>query len=238
MRPISTSRPPTASDARFCAGSGRRCDRAPRRRRVRRSARARARRSPRSCSRWPRWRRARRQRARLVAAADRDEAAAARLAQSRIAAVPTPPPPPCTSALSRGPSAPRPGMKRFENAVRKTSGNAPAFLVAHGVGHREDGAVIDAGFLGVAAAGEERHDALARPEFRAPPVPISTTSPAHSMPEDVRRARRRRIHPLALQQVGAVDRRRADADAHVRRSERWRAAPRRGRAPSRRPARG
>src|SRR5205814_1062570 len=46
--------------------------------------------------------------------------------QRRIAAVPTPPPPPWTSAASPGASTPRPGMKRFEKAVRKTSGNAPA----------------------------------------------------------------------------------------------------------------
>src|SRR5205823_4354171 len=46
--------------------------------------------------------------------------------QRRIAAVPTPPPPPWTSAASPDASAPRPGMKRFEKAVRKTSGNAPA----------------------------------------------------------------------------------------------------------------
>src|SRR5207247_1496019 len=42
--------------------------------------------------------------------------------QRRIAAVPTPPPPPCTSAASPGASAPRPGMTRFETAVRTTAG--------------------------------------------------------------------------------------------------------------------
>src|SRR5205809_178726 len=61
--------------------------------------------------------------------------------QRRIAAVPTPPPPPCTSAASPGASAPRPGMKRFEKAVRKTSGKAPACssLIVSGTGRAEPG---------------------------------------------------------------------------------------------------
>src|SRR5207248_361240 len=41
-------------------------------------------------------------------------------------------------------------------------------------------------------------------------------------PEDRRRAGRRRIEPLALEQVGAVHRGGADADADVRRAERRR----------------
>ena len=42
-------------------------------------------------------------------------------------------------AVRRVPSAPRPGMKRFENAVRKTSGNAPASssLMSSGTGSTE-----------------------------------------------------------------------------------------------------
>src|ERR1051326_1922213 len=107
-----------------------------------------------------------------------------------IAAVPTPPPPPCTSAVSPVAIAPRGGLKRFGKAGGKTPGNPRA--------------VMDDRLLGVAAPGQECHDALSEPEARDLGADLDDLARTFE-PEDRRRAGWRRVEALPLQEVGAVD---------------------------------
>ena len=75
--------------------------------------------------------------------------------------------------------------------------------------------------LGVPAAGQQRADLARPPPSRSRPAPTALITPEHSSPGYGGRARRRRVVPLPLQQVGPVDR----AGRAPRRS------PRPGRAP-------
>ena len=73
---------------------------------------------------------------------------------------------------------------------------------------------MDADLLGVATAGEERHDALAGAEAAGLGADLCNLAGALEA-QDRRGARRRGVHALALQQVGAVHRGGAHPDAHV-----------------------
>ena len=93
------------------------------------------------------------------------------------------------------------------------------FLVRHALRHRQHRSVVHRGLLGVAAAGQERHDPLAdaeaahlRPRFQHRAGALEA--------EHGGRTGRRWIEPLALQQVGAIDRGGDHANANVGGAER------------------
>ena len=77
---------------------------------------------------------------------------------------------------------------------------------------------MDDGLLGVAAAGQQRHRALAVPPAAHRRADLDHFAGAFQ-PEDRRRTGRRRIEALPLQQIGAIHRRRAHANADVVRPE-------------------
>ena len=92
--------------------------------------------------------------------------------------------------------------------------------VAQALGHRQALADRRDAQLGIAAAGDQRADAVADLEARR--APCASASPATIVagdfePGQVRGARRHRVEALALQHVGAVDARRGDADQHFAR---------------------
>src|SRR5207249_4545496 len=97
-------------------------------------------------------------------------------------------------------------------------GEGARLLVAYRLGHREGRAVVDHRLLGVAATGKERHDPLAGPEAARLGAHLQHLAGTHE-PQDRRGAGRRRVEPLALEEIGAVDRRGAYADAEVGRAE-------------------
>ena len=114
----------------------------------------------------------------------------------------------------------------LRNAVRKTSGSAAGLLVRQRRRHVHRRAGVHDDLLGVAAAGEQRHGAVADPPAAHGGADLGHLAGAFEA-ENRRRAGRRRIEALALQQVGAVDRGGADADADVLRPELAAAARRR-----------
>src|ERR1051325_823048 len=109
---------------------------------------------------------------------------------SVVAAVPTPLPPPWTSSVS--PALARASSNTLRNAVRNTSGIAPASSFAQRVGHAHGRAVMHHDLLGVAAAGEQGHGALAAGPAAHVRADLDHVAGALQA-EDWRRAGRRRV---------------------------------------------
>jgi hypothetical protein len=97
-----------------------------------------------------------------------------------------------------------------EERLREGAG----LLVAHPGRDGEGAAVVHHRLLGVAAAGEQGHDALAADEAAHPRPHVDHLAGALEA-EDRRGAGWGRVHALSLQQVGAVDRRGPHADAEI-----------------------
>ena len=87
---------------------------------------------------------------------------------SWIAAVPTPPAPPCTSRRSPGRSPAC--VKSASWAVVKTSGSPPAAGQSSAVGHGHQLALVHDRQLGLGAAADDRHHAVARPRSARRPA--------------------------------------------------------------------
>ena len=132
---------------------------------------------------------------------------------SAIAIVPMPLVPPWTSTQS--PSAAKPRSNRLTQTVNRVSGIAAASVMRHDFGHGQAGAQRRDAIFGIAAAGDQRADLLPEQRFGAWPGRDHRSGDFEA--EDVGRARRRRIEPAALEDVGAVDPRRGDLDQHFAR---------------------
>ena len=109
----------------------------------------------------------------------------------------------------------RPAVRKtLDHTVHTTSGSAAASDQRHPVRHRQQLPGRHGDPLGVPAAGEQRAHLVAdRPARRR--LAERLDDPAHLEPGDVRRARRRWVVALALQEVGAVDARGDDVDEHL-----------------------
>jgi len=106
----------------------------------------------------------------------------------------------------------RPELEHVQEDGQEDLGDRRRLLEREPLGHVQRRAGVDDDLLGVAASREQRHRALARAPARHALADLDHLARALE-PEDRARARGRRIEPLALQQVGSVDRRRGDADA-------------------------
>ena len=93
-------------------------------------------------------------------------------------------------------------------------GEAAGLLIAHVVGDGKDGSVVDDRLVRVAAARKEGHDTLTDPPSLRRGAELRDLARALEA-EDRRRAGRRRIETLALQQVGAIHAGSADANPDV-----------------------
>ena len=124
--------------------------------------------------------------------------------------MPTPPAAPCTSRRSPGR---RPAcVKSASWAVVKTSGTPPASVEAQAVGDGHELALVHRGQLGLPAAADDGHHAVALGEALGP-GPARHDLAGELEPGDVlRRPGRRRVVPRALVDVGAVEPGRAHAD--------------------------
>ncbi len=132
---------------------------------------------------------------------------------SCTAAMPTPPAAPCTR--SRSPDVRLAWVNSASCAVVKTSGTPPAAfqLELLGDGHRRR--LVHDGELGLAAAGDDRHHAVAGLEAADGPAAIDHLA-RQLKPRDVlRRAGRRRVAPGQLEHVGPVEPRGLHADEQL-----------------------
>ena len=137
---------------------------------------------------------------------------------SWIAVTPMPLVPPWTRIVS--PARARPRSTTFDQTVNQVSGRlaAPVIAIPAGTG-RHWPAGGDAIF-GIAAARDQRADRVA-----GPPTLDAVTDGGNGarnlQPHDRRRAGRHRVHPHALQHVGAVDPCGGDLDEHLARAGFW-----------------
>ena len=133
---------------------------------------------------------------------------------SCTAAVPTPPAAPWTS--SRSPGRSPACVKSASWAVVKTSGSPPASGKATASGTGIELALVHDRELGLAAAADDPHHAIALGEARRARRRAPRRLAGQLEAGDVRRAAGRRgIAPAQLQHVGAVDAGRGDADEHL-----------------------
>ena len=92
---------------------------------------------------------------------------------------------------------------------------------AQALGHRHQLALVDDAQLGLPAAADHRHDAIAVGEsLGAGPAGRHLAGELEAR-DVLRRARRRRVMPAELMDVGTVEAGRADADQHLARARLW-----------------
>ncbi|MNV72135.1 hypothetical protein D3C71_1652000 [compost metagenome] len=92
-------------------------------------------------------------------------------------------------------------------------GNGRRLYQAQALGHRQYVTAIDHHFLGHAATGQQGTHPVAHLPGRA--RPDFADHACAFEPEEFTGTRRRRVQARALQQVGAIEPRRGDADAHL-----------------------
>ena len=127
--------------------------------------------------------------------------------------MPTPPAAPCTS--SRSPTVSPAWVKSASWAVVNASGTPPAAVQSSSSGTGIAARSCTTRELGLAAAADDRHHAVA--ELEAADAAAGGDHLAGELqPRDVgRRAGRRRVAALELEHVGAVEPRGADADEQL-----------------------
>ena len=133
---------------------------------------------------------------------------------SWIAIVPMPLPPPWTSSVS--PAASPAVRKTLEYTVQAVSGSAAASMSVVLFGDRKQLPGRDGHLLGVAAAGQQRADLLA--DVPSGDAVAEGRHGARALEARIgRRARRRRVEPLTLHEVGPVDAGRGHLDENLAR---------------------